>query len=133
MAGRDRQRAAFALGKIEGLEQRNAEDQAKYSTQLLKLPARLHANGLGQTVAFYLSAGPADGAASPEVTICDWLAEWLLKDDSQRGRDLVRHLVSDTACSSQRYRQLSAEARAVSVWLKRFAEAFLGDDPGAAS
>jgi len=132
MAGRDRQRAAFALGKIEGLEQRQAKDQAKFSTQLLKLPARLHANGLGQTVAFYLTAGADDGTARPEVTICDWLAEWLL-GDGRSGRDLVRHLVSDTDCSPQRYRQLAAEARAVSVWLKRFAEAFLGGDPGAAS
>lgn len=129
MAGRDRARAAFALKKIESLEGCVSKVRAKYSTQLLKLPARLHANGLGQTVAFYLSAGSEGGEDKPEVTICTWLGEWLLRDrqaEERTGRGLMKHIVSSDECTSERYRLISAEARAVAVWLKRFAEAFLG-------
>src|SRR5262249_43914092 len=64
MATLEQQRAEFALKKVD--EVKGGKDKAKFKTQLLKLPARLHNNGLGQTVAFYLSAGKG----KPEVIIC---------------------------------------------------------------
>jgi CRISPR type III-B/RAMP module-associated protein Cmr5 len=122
----EQQRAAFALDKVEAVKDR--EDKAKYKTQLLKLPARLHSNGLGQTVAFYLSAG----SDKPEAKICEWLEKWLNRPGGtyESGRlidNLTGRGVPDEEAESK-YREASVEARALAVWLKRFAEAFIAGE-----
>jgi len=127
----EQKRAAFALEKVE-LANKGGQ-KAKFKTQLVKLPARLHNNGLGQTVAFYLAAG--DG--KPEVEICGWLEQWLRDGDGAVYRDpaggrLIDWITgkADTFGGTKHdpallYRHASAEARALAAWLKRFAEAFL--------
>ena len=122
MATLEQKRAAFALKKVD--EVKNGKDKAKFKTQLVKLPARLHNNGLGQTVAFYLSAGKG----KPEVTICSWIEEWLHDQSIYSGGRLIESITGlrmppDEAES--RYREASGEVRALAVWLKRFAEAFI--------
>jgi CRISPR-associated protein Cmr5 len=129
----DQSRAAFALARVESLLGHSPKDQAKYKTQLLKLPARLHTNGLGQTVAFYLSAG----ASSPEATICTWLEGWLRQAKVYPKDARLIDCITGTAFEGKkasgedkpdpldRYRQAAAEARALTTWLKRFAEAFI--------
>lgn len=132
----EQKRAAFALAKID--EVKDGPGKAKYKTQLLKLPARLHSNGLGQTVAFYLSVGPSrpDQPAKPERVICDWLQDWLRdKQEIYRGNGtLVGYLagvgLAEGVDAEAKYREASAEARALAVWLKRFAEAFIAGDAG---
>lgn len=130
MATLEQQRAAFALEKVRGVVQAQQATREKYKTQLLKLPARLHTNGFGQTVAFYLTAG----ADSAEVAICAWLEAWLRRPggvypaqlaliDAVTGKDMH----DDEA--EAKYRQASDEARALAVWLKRFAEAFIEAKP----
>lgn len=123
MATLEQQRAKFALAHVE--EIRHGGKRAKFKTQLLKLPARLHTNGLGQTTAFYLAAGPAE----PEKKICDWLGAWMHQREIYRTPDLCAEITgrgsSDDAEVERRYRRASAEARALAVWLKRFAEAFI--------
>ena len=128
MANRDLARAKFALREVQGVPA-DKKLREKYKTQLLKLPARLHTNGLGQTVAFYLSSG----AGSAEDRICRWFEDWL------RGpavgiypadRDLIDAITAGTEDS---YRRASAEARALASWLKRFAEAFLTEQTTAAN
>lgn len=127
MATLEQQRAQFALGKVEGVK--NSDKKAKYKTQLLKLPARLHTSGLGQTVAFYL----AKGKDSSEANISGWLEEWLRKAGvyGQEGALIAwitgsaPRLRGEEAKVETLYRQASAEARALAVWLKRFAEAFI--------
>lgn len=127
MPTREQERARFALGKVEGArDQQDLKRQSKLKTQLLKLPARLHSNGLGQTVAFYLSAGPG----SPEDQIYLWLECWLRDQPIgiyPPGRRLIDGI---TAGSDDAYRRASEEARALALWLKRFAEAFLAGEPG---
>lgn len=124
----EQQRAAFALEHVESVKDR--DDAAKYKTQLLKLPSRLHNSGLGQTVAFYL----ASGQDSPEATICTWLQQWLGRDvyaQAGGGRliDWItghhQSLREGNGDAALLYRQASREARAMAVWLKRFAEAFI--------
>jgi len=126
----EQRRAAFALARID--EVKDAQDKAKYKTQLLKLPARLHGNGLGQTVAFYLSVGPAKPGkpAKPERVICDWLQAWLTSEQEiYPPQDLVKSLAGTGLAkgvdAEAKYREASTEARAIAVWLKRFAEAFI--------
>lgn len=129
MATLEQQRAEFALKKVDEVKD-DKERRAKFKTQLLKLPARLHNNGLGQTVAFYLSAGKEKpGREKPEVIICGWLEEWLhdqkIYDAKFRLIDAItgKDRTADEAESD--YRVASVELRALAVWLKRFAEAFI--------
>lgn len=122
MARRDQDRAKFALGKIDDVKKLDPGQRTKFKTQLLKLPARLHTNGLGPTVAFYLSAGPG----KPEVEICAWLQQWLSKPEVgiySSGR-LIKSIADGPEST---YRLASEEVRALAVWLKRFAEAFLDE------
>lgn len=124
MATLEQERAAFALGKVDSIK--GGGDKSKYKTQLLKLPARLHNNGLGQTVAFYLSAG----RGKPETAICGWIEEWLLQREVYERGPLINAITgADPSIDRDRveplYREASAEVRALAVWLKRFAEAFI--------
>lgn len=134
MATLEQQRASFALKRIDEIKSdaERKKDLPKYKTQLLKLPARLHTSGLGQTVAFYL----ASGSGSPEATICGWLETWLRTAKVYgNGRLIdwitgnVKDLEGEAGKAETQYRQASAEARALAVWLKRFAEAFLAGEP----
>lgn len=134
MATLEQERASFALNKIEELKRNDQrkKELPKYKTQLLKLPARLHTSGLGQTVAFYL----ASGSGSPEATICGWLESWLRTVKVYGDGRLidwitgsVKDLEGEAGKAETQYRQASAEARALAVWLKRFAEAFIAGEP----
>ncbi len=127
MATLEQMRAAFALEKIDSI----TSNPGKFKTQLLKLPARLHNNGLGQTVAFYLTVG----SGKPEWIICEWLQDWLSRSIEvgpgiyPPSTDLIRCVsgqgLDPRLDAELLYRRASDEVRAVSVWLKRFAEAFL--------
>lgn len=113
----EQRRAAFALAKINGVKSR----ADKFKPQLVKLPARLHTNGLGQTVAFYLSAGQG----KPEYEVCRWLGEWLASAGNPYHGAPGSLIEAITREDEIKYRAASAEARALANWLKRFAEAFL--------
>jgi|SRR5947209_19631959 len=122
MATLEQERAAFALKKVD--EVKGGKDKAKFKTQLLKLPARLHNNGLGQTVAFYLSAGKE----KPEVIICGWIEAWLQDRRIYLGGRLIDNIAGQRLPPDEaevRYHEASVEVRALAVWLKRFAEAFI--------
>lgn len=133
MSRLDQRRAAFALEKVEAAAAKPDKTKAKFKTQLLKLPARLHTNGLAQTVAFYLSAGPD----SPETDICSWIEAWLREAKVYPDSASLIRCITNAGDALQPkqpadpldlYRQASAEARALATWLKRFAEAFIAGD-----
>jgi CRISPR-associated protein Cmr5 len=117
----EQRRAAFALKCIDAIQTKTDKERSKYRTQLLKLPARLHSNGLGQTVAFYLSAGPD----KPEAVICKWIEDWLKNRIDLKEGGLLGCITAEDSSAEGKYRAASAEARAFAVWLKRFAEAFI--------
>jgi CRISPR-associated protein Cmr5 len=133
MATLEQARARFALERVHSV--RGGPQAGEYKSDLVKLPARLHNNGLGQTVAFYLSAG----GDSPEATICGWLGDWLsregqpyedLRDDQSLIDWITGHHPAFEGAGDDAevlYRRASAEARALATWLKRFAEAFIGE------
>jgi len=126
----EQDRAKFALAQIHSVK--DLSTSGKFKTNLLKLPARLHNNGLGQTVAFYLAAG----AEEPEAKICQWLGDWLSSPgqpyaDLRGNGSLIAWITGSLPVFEQGadaevlYRRASAEARALATWLKRFAEAFI--------
>lgn len=119
MPTREQNRAGFALKMVDSC--RHLPAAPKFKTQLVKLPARLHTNGLGQTVAFYL----ASGKGKPETEICGWIEAWLRETgDCPKNTQLIEAITKAEAAA---YRRASAEARALAGWMKRFAEAFLGE------
>ena len=132
MATLEQERAAFALERVESVRDNERRSNAKYKTQLLKLPSRLHNNGLGQTVAYLL----ANKDGSPEKEVYGWLESWLRQEHHHiypSGERLIDCITGRAAQLTDedvepRYRRASAEARALAVWLKRFAEAFLAGD-----
>ena len=140
----EQRRARFALDRVKSVEPRSKKERTKFRTQLLKLPARLHTNGLGQTAAYLR----AQKESSAEREIYQWLADWL----KESGRYLTNQLLDEivgrgnagTATTTPvsddpnieaddppdvagQYRTASAEARRLASWLKRFAEAFLAE------
>lgn len=128
MATLEQERAAFALARID--EVKDLANKGKFKTQLLKLPARLHTNGLGQTVAFYLAAGSEE----PQAVICKWIGTWLIHRGTYQGKDRLIDSITgrvkdmDPALVEPKYREAAAEIRALAVWLKRLAEAFIAEE-----
>ncbi|MGB9774879.1 MAG: type III-B CRISPR module-associated protein Cmr5 [Bacteroidota bacterium] len=78
--------------------------------------------GLGQTIAFYLSKAKNN---KEYERLTSHLAEWVLGDreNPARGKDGENLLKEIIHKNSDCYRELTAEALAYLVWLKRFAEA----------
>lgn len=126
----EQRRASFALKCIRSDDVKPR--QSDYLIELRKLPANLHTLGLGQTAAMLL----ADGDKKPHrVKIYGWLEQWLKQPPvSYPNRSLIDSItgIDDPAAEAlqSKYPAASREARAVAVWLKKFAEAFLrGDEP----
>lgn len=128
MATLEQERACYALRHVEEVREDPKRVDAKFRTQLVKLPARLHTNGLGQTAAYLRAQGP--GSAEHEVFT--WLEAWLRREKGgvyPAGVALLDGITgkAETIAGQEEllYRRASVESRALAVWLKRFAEAFL--------
>lgn len=82
--------------------------------------------GLGQTIAFYLSKASKEKENENEYDLLTkHLAQWVLgnrerPNTSKTGTDLLQEIMNN---DSDRYRELTSEALAYLVWLKRFADA----------
>ena len=138
METREQKRAGFALKRVKRVREvacrLSAENRtallAKYRTALLDLPSSLHSIGLGHTVALCLARAGRGKGKQHHKDIYEWLEEWLKgkngpyheADENQR---LLECITDDGDDTVAKYRRASVEARALSVWLKRFAEAFL--------
>lgn len=125
MATLVQERARFALHHVKAVA--GTRDAPKFKTELKDLPARLHTGGLAQTMATCL----AEGDGSVRVQIYEWLQEWLRLPPISYpvGSSLMESIVGATPGPDfdpeVKYREASEEARALAVWLKKFAEAFL--------
>lgn len=112
------QRAKHALAQIKGWVALN--EGSKLKARCSELPYMVHANGLGQAVAFFKSKGEKDGYGYVFVALQGWL--------SQPGRpfagqhDLMQAIVS---ADLHRYRLAQAEAIHYMDWVKKFASAYL--------
>lgn len=141
MSHLEKARARFALERVREIKGSSSSDRSevlgraartKLKTQLLKMPARLHNTGLGQTAAYLLAQKPE----SAERRVVGWLESWLSEDEVgiyPTGPALIDHILGNVQGSNddlteELYRRASVEARALAVWLKRFAEAFLREE-----
>lgn len=100
-------------------EEKDEEEKKKegYISVVRSAPALILSCGLGQTLAFYCSKGGA------QKILANHLAEWLLRDGQTQNKNAESLLDEIMKSDSSRYRQLTSEAMAYLIWLKRFADA----------
>ena len=84
---------------------------SEYKTLAVSAPADIQINGLGQTLAFWLSKGKEE-----HTTIYGHLSSWVTQRMGASG-DLLQWI---TQTDSTRYRQATVEALAFLGWLRRF-------------
>jgi CRISPR type III-B/RAMP module-associated protein Cmr5 len=138
----EQRRAKFALGKIERVlhDPEMKKNRTSFLIDLRHLPAQLHWGGLGQTAASLL----ADPEKKQRKEIYAWLEAWLRETGiytaGKGPQPPLIHAIAGSGDNEQlqrRYVEATREARALAVWLKKFAEAFLreakGDQHGASS
>lgn len=117
------QRAAFALHHVQQLATRTKADtkrQKQLNSYAAKMPFMVHANGLGQTAAFYRAKGEKDAHHDLYRLLGAWLAR---KDQPFAGKpDLLTGI---TASDLPTYVAAQAEAMLFLGWVKQFAAAFL--------
>jgi len=103
-------------------EVKDKEDYAdKYGSLARKAPSLVQTNGLGQTLAFLLSK--AKGKDNEHQALYDHLSGWVT-GQMRWGKPLLEEVVSRDSAD---YRRATAEAMAFLIWLRRFAEAELGE------
>ena len=114
------QRAKYALKRVKEAIT-DGVNQKEYRSYASSLPAMIHMNGLGQAVAFYRSK------SDTHLDLYYLLSDWLTKTNQPYGNfsDL---LIGITTADMQRYRQAQAEAQALMDWVKKFANAFMGEE-----
>jgi len=95
----------------------------EYSTLAKGAPADIQTNGLGQTLAFWYAKRNKEKA---HACLFGHVSGWVLKqvDPAATDADLMAWICR---VGSEEYRRATVEALAYLVWIKRFAEAELGD------
>lgn len=98
----------------------------KYKSYIKKMPAMIQSNGLGATIAFFLSKGAsAKKTKNAYDLIYKQISDWLLEKKFEHGGNLVKYIISS---DSMRYRALTKETLALLAWVKRLADALIDDD-----
>ncbi len=120
------QRAAFALARIQALAGEWANDvkkQKEFNSYASAMPFMIHANGLGQTAAFYRRKGSDHTYYRLYQLLGDWLGQ---PGQPFAGRpDLLGGV---TRSDLDAYLAAQAEALLFPDWVKKLASAFLARD-----
>lgn len=123
----EQDRAKAAWGAIEQVKSHRCAGD--YASLAKGAPADIQTNGLGQTLAFLRAKGYERGrpkSDSAHVYLLDHLARWLrVQLKLAENQDMVEWVA--VSADTGAYRRATAEALAYLAWLRRFAEAELGD------
>jgi len=128
-------------GVLENLEHKRAEEawacvdyvnseidrkkfKKEYRSIVLRLPALIITNGLGQTLAYLKSKGKGeDPDKNPHERVYRDIEGWLNSRVKWRAKgDLIERVIS---LDSNNFRYVTQETLAFLSWLKRFADAVL--------
>lgn len=109
-----------------------ASYRKEYGSLARSAPADIQMSGLGQTLAFWRAKGmkggqPKDQGLNAHYQLLTDLSNWVgqrLGIEHQQG--LLGWIMAEQTTTND-YRRATAEAIAFLIWLKRFAEAELGD------
>lgn len=126
----EQKRARQAMEWVGEVNKIGGDAAKEYSSLARSAPADIQSNGLGQTLAFWRSKGwdKSNPKNNGHTLLYQHLSQWVCGrmgwDEKANPYGLLGWLVErDTAD----YRRATAEAQAFLVWLKRFAEAELGE------
>jgi CRISPR-associated protein Cmr5 len=117
------QRAHFALTRIQTLAgkwQGDTEKQKKFNSYASAMPFMIHANGLGQTAAFYRCKGEEDVHCQLYQLVGEWLSQNLQPFSGKT--DLLDGV---TQSDLDHYIAAQAEAMRFLDWVKKLANAFM--------
>ncbi len=120
------QRAHFALTRIRALADEWEDDlkkQKEFNSYASAMPFMIHANGLGQTAAFYRRKGPAH----TYYRLYQLLGDWLSRAD-QPFAGTTDLLDGITQSSMEAYLAAQVEAMLFLDWVKKLSSAFLARD-----
>jgi len=124
----EQQRAGNAWDCVALIKNNRKEYGKEYASLAKSAPADIQANGLGQTLAFWRAKGsdkgkPKNNAHSLLLEhVSAWVGEQLKLGPN---KDLVMWISKEAG--TDLYRRATAEAIAFLCWVKRFAEAELGE------
>jgi CRISPR-associated protein Cmr5 len=114
----EQERANKAWECIREVKDKDYAD--KYGSLARKAPSLVQTNGLGQTLAFLLSKAKDN----EHQALYGHLSEWVATDQMGWEKPLMEEVISRDSAD---YRRATAEAMAFLMWLRRFAEAELGE------
>ncbi len=93
----------------------------KYAALAKSAPVMILTNGLGQTLAFYISKGKNKEYSLLYSHLNEWLSDNVIWTENQDIDDtLIERVIHE---KSQAYRMATEEALAFLAWVKRFATA----------
>lgn len=119
-------RAQFALGRIRALRdewENDPKKQKEFNSYASAMPFMIHANGLGQTAAFYRRKG----LEHTYYRLYQLLGNWLSQAD-QPFAGTTDLLDGITQSSMEAYLAAQVEAMLFLDWVKKLASAFLARD-----
>jgi CRISPR-associated protein Cmr5 len=121
----EQDRAKYAAECVNEAKRNGGKEYSSYSR---RAGALIQTQGLGQALAFWYSKGwdkgrPKQGDAY--ALLYQHMSSWL-NQQLRTNKDILQWITQDA--STEDYRRATAEAQAFLIWLKRFAEAELGDD-----
>ncbi|HHT9159339.1 MAG: type III-B CRISPR module-associated protein Cmr5 [Ignavibacteria bacterium GWB2_35_6b] len=129
----EQKRAAGAWSCVQYVNEDVNDPKFKkgYRSTVLKLPALILTNGLGQTLAFLKSKGKGD-VNNPEEKVYQDLQGWLTSTDvinwgGATAGELIERIMK---IDSNKYRIVTLQTFSFLNWLKRFADAVLPKDGG---
>lgn len=116
------ERAKFALERVKKAADNPEVNQKEYRSYASALPFMIHANGLGQAVAFFRSKGDKD----THFLLYKLLSDWLTRENQpfHKYDDLLDGITGE---SMSVYMAAQAEALVFMDWVKKFAKAFMQD------
>lgn len=115
----EQDRAKYAAECVNEAKRNGGKEYSSYSR---RAGALIQTQGLGQALAFWYSKRQKEKAYE---LLYKHMSSWLNRQ-LRTNKDILEWIQQDA--STEDYRRATAEAQAFLIWLKRFAEAELGDD-----
>jgi CRISPR-associated protein Cmr5 len=130
----EQKRARRAIECVEAVKKANENNKnswaKEYGSLARSAAADIQSNGLGQTLAFWYSKGWEGSKPKGDqfTYLYNHISGWVGEQMGWQGKDLLTQLTKEA--TTAQYRRATAEAQTFLVWLKRFAEAELGEGGG---
>ncbi len=142
----EQERAKFAFKKVSEVKKQDKKVQEKYSSYIEKTPTMILTNGLGATLAFYLSKleKPIDDVNYRNINPKDYstpdaiayaylykhISTWLAEGSGEngifkgltKGTDPLKYIMESSTIDVA---MLTDETLAILNWMKKFAKAML--------